>query len=107
MSDDAGTDALARTPLFVEHRTLGATLVPFAGYAMPVRYPAGIMAEHAHTRSAAGLFDVSHMGQLRLTGDGAVARHLSASCRGISRASRPGPCATPSSPTRTAASSTT
>ena len=46
MSDDAGTDALARTPLFVEHRSLGATLVPFAGYAMPVRYPAGIMAEH-------------------------------------------------------------
>ena len=73
MSDDAGTDALARTPLFVEHRALGATLVPFAGYAMPVRYPAGIMAEHTHTRTAAGLFDVSHMGQLRLTGDGAVA----------------------------------
>ncbi len=73
MSDDAGTDALARTPLFMEHRALGATLVPFAGYAMPVRYPAGIMAEHTHTRSAAGLFDVSHMGQLRLTGDGAVA----------------------------------
>ena len=72
MSDDAGTDALARTPLFVEHRSLGATLVPFAGYAMPVRYPAGIMAEHTHTRTAAGLFDVSHMGQLRLTGDGAA-----------------------------------
>ena len=72
MSDDAGTDALARTPLFIEHRALGATLVPFAGYAMPVRYPAGIMAEHTHTRTAAGLFDVSHMGQLRLTGDSAA-----------------------------------
>ena len=72
MSDDAGTDALARTPLFVEHRALGATLVPFAGYAMPVRYGPGIMAEHTHTRSAAGLFDVSHMGQVRLTGDGAA-----------------------------------
>ena len=72
MSDDAGTDTLARTPLFVEHRALGATLVGFAGYAMPVRYPAGIMAEHTHTRTAAGLFDVSHMGQLRLTGPGAV-----------------------------------
>ena len=73
MSDDAGTDALARTPLFVEHRALGATLVPFAGYAMPVRYCPGIMAEHTHTRGAAGLFDVSHMGQVRLTGDGAAA----------------------------------
>ena len=72
MSDDAVTDALARTPLYIEHRALGATLVGFAGYAMPVRYPAGIMAEHTHTRTAAGLFDVSHMGQLRLTGDGAV-----------------------------------
>ena len=72
MSDAAGTDALARTPLFIEHRALGATLVPFAGYAMPVRYPAGIIAEHTHTRTAAGLFDVSHMGQLRLTGDSAA-----------------------------------
>ena len=72
MSDDAGTDVLARTPLFDEHRALGATLVPFAGYEMPVRYPAGIMAEHTHTRAAAGLFDVSHMGQLRLTGPAAT-----------------------------------
>jgi len=46
---------------------LGARLVPFAGYEMPVQYPTGILAEHAHTRSAAGLFDVSHMGQVRLT----------------------------------------
>ena len=72
MSDTAGTDALARTPLFDEHRALGATLVGFAGYAMPVRYAAGIMAEHTHTRTAAGLFDVSHMGQLRLEGPDAV-----------------------------------
>ena len=72
MSDDAGADTLARTPLHDEHSALGATLVPFAGYAMPVRYGPGIMAEHTHTRSAAGLFDVSHMGQLRLTGPGAV-----------------------------------
>jgi aminomethyltransferase len=49
------------------HRELGARLVPFAGYEMPVQYPTGILAEHAHTRSAAGLFDVSHMGQVRLT----------------------------------------
>lgn len=48
-------------------------MVPFAGYAMPVQYPAGLMAEHLHTRSAAGLFDVSHMGQLRLVGPDAAA----------------------------------
>ena len=73
MSDDVGTSPLASTPLFEEHRALGATLVGFAGYAMPMRFGRGILAEHAHTRSAAGLFDVSHMGQLRLVGDGAVA----------------------------------
>jgi aminomethyltransferase len=58
---------LRRTPLFNLHRELGARIVPFAGYEMPVQYPTGILAEHAHTRSAAGLFDVSHMGQVRLT----------------------------------------
>src|SRR3954470_22615220 len=58
---------LKHTPLYTLHRELGARLVPFAGYEMPVQYPTGILAEHAHTRSAAGLFDVSHMGQVRLT----------------------------------------
>jgi aminomethyltransferase len=58
---------LKRTPLHALHRELGARLVPFAGYEMPVQYPTGILAEHAQTRSAAGLFDVSHMGQVRLT----------------------------------------
>src|SRR4029079_11000206 len=58
---------LKRTPLHALHQELGARLVPFAGYEMPVQYPTGILAEHAHTRSAAGLFDVSHMGQVRLT----------------------------------------
>jgi glycine cleavage system T protein (aminomethyltransferase) len=58
---------LKRTPLYDLHKELGARLVPFAGYEMPVQYPTGILAEHAHTRSAAGLFDVSHMGQVRLT----------------------------------------
>jgi aminomethyltransferase len=58
---------LKRTPLYDLHKELGARLVPFAGYEMPVQYPTGILAEHAHTRSAAGLFDVSHMGQLRVT----------------------------------------
>ena len=52
---------------------LGARMVPFAGYSMPVQYPQGLMAEHLHTRAAAGLFDVSHMGQLRLVGPDAAA----------------------------------
>lgn len=63
---------LLRTPLYELHRRLGARLVPFAGYEMPVQY-AGILAEHAAVRSAAGLFDVSHMGQIHLDGPGAVA----------------------------------
>ena len=63
--------ALHRTPLHDLHLSLGAKMVPFAGYAMPVQY-AGIMAEHLHTRAKAGLFDVSHMGQVRLAGDGAA-----------------------------------
>jgi glycine cleavage system T protein (aminomethyltransferase) len=59
---------LKRTPLYALHRELGAKMVPFAGYEMPVQYPSGILAEHLHTRSQAGLFDVSHMGQIRLGG---------------------------------------
>ena len=59
---------LRRTPLYPLHQSLGARMVPFAGYEMPVQYPAGILAEHLHTRARAGLFDVSHMGQLRLAG---------------------------------------
>jgi aminomethyltransferase len=61
------------TPLNALHIELGARMVPFAGYSMPVQYPAGLMAEHHHTRNAAGLFDVSHMGQLRLVGPDAAA----------------------------------
>jgi aminomethyltransferase len=64
---------LLKTPLYDLHLELGARMVPFAGYAMPVQYPVGLMAEHHHTRNAAGLFDVSHMGQLRLEGAGAAA----------------------------------
>src|SRR5690349_24634683 len=60
---DADPGPLAKTPLHAAHVALGARMVPFAGYDMPVQYPAGIIAEHLHTRSAAGLFDVSHMGQ--------------------------------------------
>jgi aminomethyltransferase len=66
-------DTLFKTPLYALHAELGARMVPFAGYSMPVQYPAGLMAEHLHTRAAAGLFDVSHMGQLRLEGPGAAA----------------------------------
>ncbi len=57
---------LRRTPLHELHVSAGARMVPFAGYEMPVHYPAGVLAEHLHTRRAAGLFDVSHMGQLAL-----------------------------------------
>ena len=73
MAPLATPSTLLHTPLHALHTELGARMVPFAGYSMPVQYPAGLMAEHAHTRSAAGLFDVSHMGQLRLVGAGAAA----------------------------------
>ena len=69
----APAETLLQTPLHALHVELGARMVPFAGYSMPVQYPAGLMAEHHHTRSAAGLFDVSHMGQLRLVGADAAA----------------------------------
>lgn len=71
--ESPASQPLLHTPLHALHLELGARLVPFAGYAMPVQYPAGLMAEHRHTRSAAGLFDVSHMGQLRLVGPDAAA----------------------------------
>jgi aminomethyltransferase len=69
----ATPDTLLKVPLNDLHVELGARMVPFAGYSMPVQYPAGLMAEHHHTRTAAGLFDVSHMGQLRLVGSDAAA----------------------------------
>ena len=62
------TDTLLKTPLHALHLELGARMVPFAGYDMPVQYPLGVMKEHLHTREQAGLFDVSHMGQIRLRG---------------------------------------
>ncbi len=75
MSSAPSADAspLLHTPLHALHLRLGARLVPFAGYAMPVQYPAGVIAEHKHCREAAALFDVSHMGQLRLVGADAAA----------------------------------
>ena len=73
MSADTLPHFLAHTPLHALHTRLGARMVPFAGYAMPVQYPAGLMAEHRHCRESAALFDVSHMGQLRLVGVDAAA----------------------------------
>jgi glycine cleavage system T protein (aminomethyltransferase) len=64
MSDP--TKPAARTPLHALHLAHGARIVPFAGYEMPLHYPTGILGEHLHTRAKAGLFDVSHMGQIRL-----------------------------------------
>ncbi len=76
--------ALLRTPLFAAHVALGAKMVPFAGYEMPVQYPLGVLREHLWTREKAGLFDVSHMGQAFLVaGDGrheTVAHALEALC---------------------------
>ncbi|HXB51240.1 MAG TPA: glycine cleavage system aminomethyltransferase GcvT [Rhizomicrobium sp.] len=63
---------LHRTPLYALHLELGGKMVPFAGYEMPVQYPAGVLKEHLHTRQMAGLFDVSHMGQAFLAGDTAT-----------------------------------
>ena len=63
---------LLKTPLHALHIELGAKMVPFGGYDMPVQYASGILAEHKHTRTAAGLFDVSHMGKVRVHGPGSL-----------------------------------
>jgi len=73
MTEAPSSAPLLRTPLNDLHLKLGARMVPFAGYSMPVQYPAGILAEHRQCRASAALFDVSHMGQLRLIGDDAAA----------------------------------
>src|SRR6266403_3840153 len=79
MSEPPPKGELKHTPLHALHVRLGGRMVPFAGYAMPVQYSSGIIKEHLHTRAAAGLFDVSHMGQLALrprsgkVGDAALA----------------------------------
>ena len=64
---------LRRTPLHDAHVALGARLVPFAGWEMPIQYPSGIVAEHRTVRGSVGLFDLSHMGELHFRGDGALA----------------------------------
>jgi aminomethyltransferase len=70
---DAADSALEHTPLHALHLELGAKMAPFAGYTMPINYPLGILQEHLHTRAKAGLFDVSHMGQVALRGADAAA----------------------------------
>lgn len=72
MAQAESTETLKRTPLTDTHEALGAKMVPFAGYLMPVQYPTGITAEHNAVRKTAGLFDVSHMGEFIVTGPGAL-----------------------------------
>src|SRR5438270_7851158 len=67
-TQEPGPASLLKTPLHALHVARGGRMVPFAGYEMPVQYADGIIAEHNHVRSAAGLFDVSHMGQAFLVG---------------------------------------
>jgi len=67
-------DSSLKTPLFDLHRANDAKIVPFAGYQMPVHYAPGIIKEHQHTRHHASLFDVSHMGQIKISGDNIAAK---------------------------------
>jgi aminomethyltransferase len=80
--DSPNAPDLQQTPLHALHVELGARMVPFAGYDMPVNYPAGILVEHQHARASAGLFDVSHMGQAFIEGPdhAASARALERLC---------------------------
>jgi glycine cleavage system T protein (aminomethyltransferase) len=89
---DTSNDNLKRTPLYALHMELGGKMVPFAGYEMPVHYAPGILKEHLHTRAAAGLFDVSHMGQRVLVGPDfeATARALEALTPGDILGLKPG-----------------
>ena len=81
------TETVKQTALYDVHVSAGAKMVPFAGHEMPVSYPLGIMKEHLHTREKAGLFDVSHMGQIRVAGNEA-AMHLEAAHGGSARRGR-------------------
>lgn len=85
----ADTAALKTTPLDALHQSLGGKMVPFAGYSMPVNYDMGVLKEHLHTRAAAGLFDVSHMGQAEIAGDD-VAEALETLIPGDLKALAPG-----------------
>ena len=109
--DDRSTSSLKRTPLHALHVARGGKMVPFAGYDMPVQYAAGVMKEHLHTRASAGLFDVSHMGQIALHAKSGkvedAAARWSGWCRRISLALHRAGSATPSLQTMPAAFSTT
>jgi aminomethyltransferase len=91
-SANGGDAPLLSTALHGLHVELGAKMVPFAGYDMPVQYPAGILAEHLHTRDAAGLFDVSHMGQVRIRAAtfSAAAKAVESLCPADFQALKPG-----------------
>src|SRR5256712_9379061 len=80
---------IKRTPLHAIHARLGAKLVPFGGYEMPVSYPAGITAEHKAVREAVGVFDVSHMGEFEVTGPDRNAFVQRVTCNDVA-ALRPG-----------------
>ncbi len=103
---------LKRTPLHALHVASGGKMVPFAGYEMPVQYATGVLREHLHTRSSAGLFDVSHMGQIVLRPksgklEDAAPRAGTAGAAGHAQRLHRGGSATPSSPMNRAAFSTT
>lgn len=107
--DDRST--LKTTPLHTLHAASGGKMVPFAGYEMPVQFTPGVLREHLHTREAAGLFDVSHMGQivLRRSPAGSRMQHSpwNGWCRRTSSALHRGDSATPNSPMIPGAFSTT
>ena len=78
---------LRRTPLHAEHVAAGAKMVPFAGYEMPVQYPAGITAEHNAVRTSVGVFDVCHMGEFEISGPDALELIMRVSSNDASTAS--------------------
>ena len=89
-NSDSAEPALRRTPLHDLNVSMNAKMVPFAGYAMPVSYPLGLMKEHLHVRSDAGLFDVSHMGQFLVSSEGDVAEHFETLVPGNIKGLKPG-----------------
>src|SRR5437660_10745041 len=92
MGSPSSPAGLLRTPLTGVHQRLNARMVDFAGWAMPVQYPTGILAEHQAVRSACGLFDLSHMGRVHLRGAGALALAQESCTRDLARI-RPGEAA--------------
>src|SRR5579859_7436380 len=91
-SQEAPAGERLRTPLYAVHRRLGARMVDFAGWDMPVQYPSGILAEHLAVRSGCGLFDLSHMGRVYVRGVDALPLAQECCTRDLSRV-RPGEAA--------------